>query len=218
MGWMLPDENSFPLDGEINYPFYPGLLNIFSALKGIARADVRYVILGQDPYPEACGDIPFATGIAFDINEQCLRACPYDKLPPSFREIIKNLASIQAILEYQEKEIGALQAVNAYRQWVIKNNILMLNSALTFSPHQPNAHLSKWKRFIIDIIRQVRDGEQNVVFVAWGAKARDLMCRALDGQRAFVCAGYPYDRQGSHAFSAFWQKGIGQHLRENFVP
>ena len=69
------------LKAEYNtYTVYPGMYDIFNALKLTSYEDVKAVILGQDPYHEP-GQ---AHGLAFSVKEGIA-------LPPSLKNIYKEL-------------------------------------------------------------------------------------------------------------------------------
>lgn len=202
-GWFVADED-FPADGQIDGEFYPHLENIFFGLGGVSPDKVRYLILGQDPYPDADKEIPQATGLAFDVDIRCLPSIG-NSLPQSLSEIMRNLRA---------DKMEAQDAVLAYRQWVTRNHILMLNSALTYKPNVKNTYRRVWENFLISIIRQARYRSRYVKFVAWGSDAKKLLSKALNDGTPFAFAGHPKDRNGSKSFREFWTHGLGLELRK----
>ncbi len=132
---------------------YPGMYDIFNALKAAARKDIKVVILGQDPYHEP-GQ---AHGMAFSVK-------PGVPAPPSLQNIFKELAS--DIPGFTIPEDGYLQ------KWA-EQGVLLLNTVLTVRAHQANSHKGKgWEQFTDRVIELVNEKDDPVVFLLWGANAR----------------------------------------------
>jgi uracil-DNA glycosylase len=133
-------------------PIYPPKDQIFNALSHTAHADVRAVILGQDPYHGA-GQ---AHGLSFSVN-------PHVKIPPSLRNIFKEL----------ETDLGIpIPAHGCLDAWA-KQGILLLNATLTVRAGQPNSHRDKgWEIFTDAIIRSLNNKTAPVVFLLWGKFAQ----------------------------------------------
>lgn len=141
------------LKAEYNsYTIYPGMYDIFNALKLTSYDDVKAVILGQDPYHEPNQ----AHGLAFSVKDGVA-------LPPSLRNIYKEL-NTDLGLPIPEK--GDLT------KWA-EQGVLLLNTALTVRRGQANSHRGKgWEIFTDRIIEIMNDREKPVVFILWGANAR----------------------------------------------
>lgn len=135
-----------------SYTIYPGMYDIFNALKLTSYDDVKAVILGQDPYHEP-GQ---AHGLAFSVKEGIA-------LPPSLKNIYKEL---NADLGIPIPEKGDLT------KWA-QQGVLLLNTALTVRRGQANSHKGKgWEIFTDRIIEVMNEREKPVVFILWGANAR----------------------------------------------
>ena len=74
--------DAFVTDAAAHTTVYPAAENIFAAFAACPAADIRAVILGQDPYHEP-GQ---AMGLSFSVPDAC-------KAPPSLRNIFKELES-----------------------------------------------------------------------------------------------------------------------------
>lgn len=209
-GWVIDNDEVFPRDGEIEGEFFPYLPNVYAALGQISPANVRYLILGQDPYFSAItvdGErVPVATGVAFDMDSRCFSAQD-SRLQPSLHKIIINLGA-QA---YEGND-----AVNIYRQWVARNQILMLNSNLTVRPNEANSHKQLWDEFLIQVIKQVRCRAPNAKYVAWGMRAKRILRKALKGDKEarVTSAWHPQAHDNGAAFKAFWTAGVGLELKQ----
>ena len=106
---------------------YPGMYDIFNALKYTSFADTKVVIIGQDPYHEP-GQ---AQGLCFSVN----RGVP---IPPSLKNIYQEL---QDDIGFSPVSHGDLTS------WA-KQGILLLNSVLTVRRGQANSHKGKgWETF-----------------------------------------------------------------------
>ncbi len=190
-GWRV-DQEFFP--NLVEESIFPARKNIFKALEVISPADVRYLILGQDPYPgrDANGD-PDATGIAFAVDQNRVGA-----IPPSLRRIMNNI--------YPNG-----QGPTDLEDWRENNQILLLNAALTVPENSAGAHMNLWKDFTKSIIRQVKRENPAVELVAWGRPAMDIFCDALD---LFTWSYHPVSRTGgARSFSNFWVlTPVGQTL------
>ena len=132
---------------------YPPADEVFSAFGLTDFAQVKVVILGQDPYhgPEQ------AHGLAFSVRQGV-------KIPPSLRNMYKELST--DIQGFEIPNHGDLHA------WA-EQGVLLLNTVLTVEAGQAHSHAKwGWERFtdkVVDVINQHR---QNVVFLLWGSHAQ----------------------------------------------
>lgn len=135
--------------GTIVYPPQP-----FRALALTPLADVRVVILGQDPY-HGPGQ---AQGLAFSVPEGV-------RPPPSLRNIFKELARDPAV-EPQAHSGGSLE------RWA-GQGVLLLNTSLTVEQGQAASHAKRgWETLTDELIRAVSAKPEPVVFLLWGAHAQ----------------------------------------------
>ena len=134
------------------YAVYPDMHDIFNALKYTAFADVKAVILGQDPY-HGPGQ---AHGLCFSVQKGV-------EPPPSLQNIFKELMSDVGIARPEHGELTC---------WA-RQGVLLLNAVLTVREHEPNSHKGKgWEILTDRIISELNDKETPVVFLLWGANAR----------------------------------------------
>lgn len=143
-------------------PIYPPSGQIFAALQQTPPERVRVVILGQDPYhgPQQ------ANGFAFSVN-------PGQKLPPSLRNIFKELNS----------DIGCeIPASGDLTKWA-QQGVLLLNTTLTVFAGQPNSCSGwGWDVFTGAILEACEQLPQPIVYILWGANAQKVGARV--GKRA----------------------------------
>ncbi len=139
---------------------YPPQDDILNALAWTAPADVRAVILGQDPYHEE-GQ---AMGLSFSVHRGC-------KLPPSLRNIYKEMT---ADLGCSVPETGDLS------NWA-RQGVLLLNTTLTVRQGAANSHAKLgWKVLTDHVVRRCLTLPQPVVFICWGKNAAALVEGAAD--------------------------------------
>jgi uracil-DNA glycosylase len=131
---------------------YPPEDEVFAALHLTSYADVRVLILGQDPY-HGPGQ---AHGLCFSVR-------PGVTPPPSLVNVFKEL---QADLGYPPPNHGCLD------HWA-RQGVLLLNATLTVRARTAASHQGKgWETFTDAVIRAVNDKPERVVFILWGASAR----------------------------------------------
>ena len=134
---------------------YPAQDNILNALALTAPADVRVVILGQDPY-HGPGQ---AMGLSFSVPEG-------QKLPPSLRNIYKEMAA----------DLGCTAPASGDLTSWAQQGVLLLNTTLTVREHAANSHAKLgWKILTDAIVRRCLQLEQPVVFLTWGRHAIDMV-------------------------------------------
>lgn len=140
--------------GAVVYPPQP-----LRALELTALAQVRVVILGQDPY-HGPGQ---AEGLAFSV-------APGVKLPPSLRNIYKELARDQS--SWTAPADGSLLA------WA-RQGVLLLNTCLTVEEGEPASHAGYgWEVLTDKIVHAVVARAEPAVFMLWGAHAQKVAAAA----------------------------------------
>lgn len=133
---------------------YPNPKDIFKAFDLCPFDDIRVIILGQDPY-HGPGQ---ANGLAFAVSQDI-------SIPPSLRNIFKE---IESDLGYEtENKNGDLS------RWA-KQGVFLLNSTLTVRKDNPGSHQGKgWEDFTSSVISKLSKEKENLVFILWGAYARE---------------------------------------------
>lgn len=131
---------------------YPKGDEIFNALNTTPFDDVRVVILGQDPYhgPNQ------AHGLCFSVREGV-------PPPPSLVNIYKEIAAEYGV---------AIPKTGDLTSWA-KQGVLLLNATLTVQQAMAGSHQNKgWEEFTDEVVRQVNDKREHVVFMLWGSYAQ----------------------------------------------
>lgn len=153
---------------------FPALPQVFEAFNLCDINQVKVVIIGQDPYHQP-GQ---ANGLAFSVAKG-------QPLPPSLRNIFKELANDkEAAQQSKEKLNGDLAA------WA-KQGVLLLNTVLTVEAAKPNAHSNRgWEIFTDQTIRLLNEQEQPLVFILWGKPAQSKI-NLIDTSKHF-CIESPH--------------------------
>lgn len=138
---------------ESGITIFPPTEDVFNAFKWTEFADVKVVILGQDPYH----NVGQAHGLAFSVREDVL-------IPPSLLNIYKELEN--DITGFQRPNHGCLQ------KWTTQG-VLLLNTVLTVRAHQAHSHANiGWERFTDEVIAQLNQHREHLVFMLWGNHAQ----------------------------------------------
>lgn len=131
---------------------YPPPEMVFNALRSTACADIKAVILGQDPYHNP-GQ---AHGLCFSVNEG-----------------VEKPASLNNIFEELSKDIGcSVPQSGCLTKWA-QQGVLLLNTILSVRKNEPMSHANcGWQTFTDRVISIVNQKSEPVVFLLWGSPAR----------------------------------------------
>lgn len=173
---------------------FPPAEKIFTALELTHYENVKVVILGQDPYIRR-GQ---AHGLSFSVEDK------NQPIPPSLRNIYRELKDDLGV---EAPGHGNLTA------WA-EQGVLMLNVVLTVRAGVSNSHKGKgWEKFTDEIIRQVNEKDESVVFVLWGKPAQKKIPLIDQTKHKIVQGAHPSPLAtgflGSRPFSQI-NKALGQ--------
>ena len=134
--------------GAVIYPPEP-----YRALQLTPLAQVKVVILGQDPY-HGPGQ---AEGLAFSVPREVR------KLPPSLRNIYKEL----------QRDLGLVPPSHGHLGGWAGRGVLLLNTCLTVEDGAPASHAKKgWEALTDALIARAAADAAPKVFMLWGAHAQ----------------------------------------------
>lgn len=148
-----------------HYRIYPDMYDIFNALHYTAFADVKVVILGQDPYhgPNQ------AHGLSFSVK-------PGVPLPPSLKNIFLEL----------QADLGCTPPSSGYLVPWTKQGVLLLNTVLTVREGQAHSHQGKgWEIFTDRVIEILNRKSNPVVYILWGSAAQ-MKQQLIDTNKHFI--------------------------------
>jgi uracil-DNA glycosylase len=124
-------------------------------------ADVRVLIVGQDPYPTPGNPVGLSFSVAPDVH----------RLPPSLINIFREYT---ADLGYPSPSNGDLTP------WA-ERGVLLLNRVLTVEPRKPGSHRGRgWEEVTEQAIQALAARQSPLVAILWGRDARNL-APLLDG-------------------------------------
>lgn len=200
-GWkkMLQDEFDKPYFTEISHflkteksqgkIIYPPGPQIFNAFDKTPFDKIKVVLLGQDPY-HGPGQ---AMGLSFSVPDGI-------KPPPSLMNIFKELS----------KDVGIpIPGTGNLTKWA-EQGVLLLNASLTVRVNEPNSHAKiGWHTFTDAVIQKISEHKRNVVFLLWGAFARQKHVLIEHGKHLVLQTAHP------SPFSADKFFGCGHFCKTN---
>jgi uracil-DNA glycosylase len=142
-------------------------------------ADVRILIVGQDPYPTP----GHAVGLSFSVDAQVR------PIPRSLQNIYRELRSD---LEVSPPDSGDLSV------WSTRG-VLLLNRVLTVAPGAPGSHRGKgWEMVTDQAIRALVGRGTPLVAILWGRDAQSL--RASLGRVPCIESAHPSPMSADRGF------------------
>lgn len=142
-------------------------------------ADVRVLIVGQDPYPTPGHPVGLSFSVAPDVRP----------LPPSLVNIFQ---------EYCQDLGHPMPSSGDLTPWT-EHGVLLLNRSLTVHPRKPNSHRGKgWEEVTEQAIRALAARGTPLVAILWGRDARNL--RPLLGQVPCIESAHPSPMSADRGF------------------
>ncbi|MEL7016180.1 MAG: uracil-DNA glycosylase [Pseudomonadota bacterium] len=173
-------------DGMVIYPSKEDIFRVFHAS---GPADIRVVILGQDPY-HGPGQ---AMGLSFSVPTGV-------RLPPSLRNILK------------EAPGGDLSATTDgdLSHWSAQG-VFLLNAALTVEAGKAGAHAKwGWHGFTDNVVAHISAVSEATVFLLWGKHAQGKIGLIDDSKHLVLTAPHPSPLSAHRGFL-----GCGHFTRTN---
>jgi len=155
----------FLIEDKKQFTIYPPGNLIFNAFQHTPFANVKVVVLGQDPY--------HGTGQAHGL---CFSVPPGIRQPPSLVNIHKEL---HADLNFPLPSHGNLE------RWA-DQGVLLVNATLTVRAGQAGSHQNRgWETFTNRVIEKISAMKSGVVFLLWGryAQAKENL---IDGEKHLI--------------------------------
>jgi uracil-DNA glycosylase len=158
--------------------FLPAGSNVLRAFSR-PLADVRVLIVGQDPYPTPGHPV----GLSFSVA-------------PDVRPLPKSLVNI--FREYGD-DLGHPPPANGDLSPWADAGVLLLNRVLSVAPGQPGSHRNRgWEQVTDQAIRALAARDEPLVAILWGRDARNL--RPLLGATACIESAHPSPLSASNGF------------------
>lgn len=176
---------------------FPPEADVFSAFRYTPYDKVKVVLMGQDPY-HGEGQ---AHGLCFSVK----RGVPP---PPSLKNIYKEM---EADLHLSPPVHGSLV------KWA-QQGVLLLNATLTVRKGEPKSHYGKgWERFTDGVIYTLACRKDPLVFILWGASAREKCQRilgVLKHPHAILTAAHPSPLSATQFFGCRHFSKANRFLKE----
>ena len=170
----------FVADERRTNTIYPPPDDVFAALHFTPYADVKVMILGQDPYhgPRQ------ANGLCFSVR-------PGVRVPPSLVNIFKEMHSDLGI---------AIPDSGDLEPWA-RQGVLLLNTTLTVRAGQAASHQKHgWETFTDRVLDVVNDKTDPVVFILWGGAARRKRDRIDTSRHTVIESPHPSPLSAHNGF------------------
>jgi len=159
-------------------PYLPAGDNILRAFRQ-PFADVRVLIVGQDPYPTPGHPIGLSFAVERDVRP----------LPRSLQNIYRELRSDLGITPPAHGDLTA---------WT-RHGVLLLNRCLTVGPGAPASHRGKgWEAVTEKAIRALAARGTPLVAILWGRDAQTL--RPLLGAVPAIESAHPSPMSADRGF------------------
>jgi uracil-DNA glycosylase len=142
-------------------------------------ADVRVLVMGQDPYPTPGHPVGLSFSVAPDVRP----------LPRSLQNIFREL----------ESDLGLPRPASGDLSGWSDQGVLMLNRVLTVKPGQPGSHRGKgWETVTEQAIQALVARDQPLVALLWGRDAQSI--RPLLGDTPRVESVHPSPMSADRGF------------------
>jgi uracil-DNA glycosylase len=124
-------------------------------------AEVRVLIVGQDPYPTPGHAVGWAFAMAPDVSP----------LPASLRNIFAELVTDVSV---------PMPATGDLTPWA-SQGVLLLNRVLTVEPGKPGSHRGRgWEDVTLSVVRELVRSSPGFVALLWGKSAATLAAELGD--------------------------------------
>lgn len=156
-------------------PAGPNILRAFTQ----PLADVRVLIVGQDPYPTPGHPVGLSFSVAPDVRP----------IPRSLQNIFRELVD----------DVGAVRpATGDLTPWT-ERGVLLLNRVLTVGPGAPGSHRGKgWEKVTDAAISALVARGTPLVAILWGRDAQTL--RPLLGETPRIESAHPSPMSADRGF------------------
>ncbi len=195
------------LAGLANGDFLPTENRLFAAF-ALPLTSVRYVLVGEGPYPRA----ESATGYCFMDGAVGGLWCPDGLAKPvnkatSLRNFMKMLlvadgqlrandcgAAALAPIAAQAASKGAIQTLAQLQENMIAQGFLLLNASLVFRPHvAPLQDAKAWLPFLQTVLDALRSRDAAPTLVLWGKIAEQLKKLPETAHFPQIVSEHPYN-------------------------
>jgi uracil-DNA glycosylase len=170
--------------------------------------EVRYVLVGEGPYPraESATGVCFMDGAVGDLWCDTGLSKPVNRAT-SLRNFMKMLLVADGQLRADDtggaamapvaaaaRSNGSIRTLGQLQANLNGHGFLLLNAALVFRPHvAPAIEARAWLPFLQTVLAALADQPTPPTLVLWGKIAEQLKRLPETGRFAQVCAEHPYN-------------------------
>lgn len=159
---------------------YPSKENLFTCFTLCPLANVKVVILGQDPYHQPNQ----AHGLSFSVQKGVA-------IPRSLKNIYKEL----------KDDIGVeAPSHGCLVEWA-KQGVFLMNTVMSVREGKPASHANKgWEIFTDHVIQTLNEQESGIVFVLWGNHAQKKASLIDQNKHRIIQSAHPSPLSASRGF------------------
>ena len=177
-------------------------------------AEIKVVILGQDPYPQK----NTATGRSFEVNN--LRKWEDLKRNTSMQNIIKSIYNnsnygIQTYPQLRKKISEGDFKILPPSRWfdsLENQGVLFINTSLTCKLNKPNSHKKYWQDFSAVLLKEIDTQKSDIRWFVWGKYAEEFYRKfELGGTPHFSMHPRLHGKSMQHIINFDW-KGNGEDI------
>ena len=153
---------------------------IFHVFNSCPFEKVKVVILGQDPYPNP-GQY---YGVCFSVPKGIA-------IPGSLANIFKEI----------HQDLGKpIPTSGNLDRWVAQG-VFPMNSVLTVRAHETGSHRNMgWETFTDAVIKKLSDERENLVFMLWGAYAKEKAALINSSRHLILTSVHPTPRSDEYGY------------------
>lgn len=150
--------NTLKHESKSGINIFPKADQMFRAFKETPYKDLKVVMIGQDPYPQA----GVADGLAFSCSNT-------GECQPSLVEIHREIErTVYNGMNFTDN------VYNPDLKYLANQGVLLINSTLTVRQNIPGSHGDLWQPFMEHVIDKLNTDNSNLVFILLGGKAKEM--------------------------------------------
>lgn len=183
---------------KLHIEYHPPRRDLFKALSAIKPEDVKVLLVGQDPYPNAV----HATGLAFSVPS----FLPSSSFPPTLKIIFNELVSNFPDMPYPTS--GNLQ------KWV-DEGVLLWNSSPVFSKRYSALNWVEWRELTRSIVKRLEDN--NLVIATLGSAAKSHLVPEDYENFKVISVGHPSPRGNLNSNNPFTGSRLFSRINDALI-
>lgn len=149
-------------DSQQGKRFTPVIKDLFKAFEECPYENLKVVVIGQDPYPQA----NVADGISFSCSHTL-------KEQPSLRFIFDEIErTVYDPSKPQDESVIKREDYNPDLKRWSNQGVLMLNTALTCEVNNIGSHIDLWKPFVTHLLDYLASYNSGILYVFLGKKSQ----------------------------------------------